>query len=211
LCSGITPNIELARSARLRVNRGVVVDDKLRTSNDVIFAIGECCEHQGQTYGVVSPGFEQAVILADNLGRELQPADEFETLGMTFAKSSRKTDGKSSDKSLGKTYGGSSLSVNLKVVDTPVISFGSVTDYKKTPFHRELVFRKNAIYRKLISHQGVLSGGVVVGEWPESNRALEAFSQHLAMLIFGALLLYMVHSSSSLSLDRRLISRFVNY
>ncbi len=65
--AGIRPNISLAKDAGLSVNRGVVVDDHLRTSADNIFALGECAEHRGVCYGLVEPAYEQAHVLARHL------------------------------------------------------------------------------------------------------------------------------------------------
>jgi len=61
---GIRPNTQLARQANLDVNRGILVNDCLETSADNIYALGECNEHRGQTYGLVAPLYEQAKILA---------------------------------------------------------------------------------------------------------------------------------------------------
>jgi nitrite reductase (NADH) large subunit len=66
--AGIRPNAALAREAGLSVNRGVVVDDHLRTSAENIFALGECAEHRGICYGLVEPAYEQARVLARHLG-----------------------------------------------------------------------------------------------------------------------------------------------
>jgi nitrite reductase (NADH) large subunit len=57
---GVRPNIDLARAARLDVNRGIIVDDFMATSEPDIFAVGECIEHHGQTFGLVGPIWEQA-------------------------------------------------------------------------------------------------------------------------------------------------------
>ena len=38
---GVTPNVELARSCRLNVDNGILVDEHLRTSDDDIFAAGD--------------------------------------------------------------------------------------------------------------------------------------------------------------------------
>src|SRR5690348_6050131 len=65
--AGIRPNTSLAKEAGLSVNRGVVVDDHLRTSADNIFALGECAEHRGVCYGLVEPAYEQASVLARHL------------------------------------------------------------------------------------------------------------------------------------------------
>ena len=66
--AGIRPNAALAKEAGLSVNRGVVVDDHLRTSAENIFALGECAEHRGVCYGLVEPAYEQARVLARRLG-----------------------------------------------------------------------------------------------------------------------------------------------
>jgi nitrite reductase [NAD(P)H] large subunit len=68
---GIAPNAEIARSASLAVNRGIVVDDGLSTSDPNVFAIGECAEHRGICYGLVEPANDQARVLAERFaGRD---------------------------------------------------------------------------------------------------------------------------------------------
>jgi nitrite reductase (NADH) large subunit len=64
---GIKPNASVARASRLDVNRGILVDDEMRTSNPDIFAIGECAEHRGVCYGLVEPAYEQAKTVASIL------------------------------------------------------------------------------------------------------------------------------------------------
>jgi nitrite reductase (NADH) large subunit len=64
---GVRPNIDLARDAGIDVNRGITVDDLMRTSEPDIFAVGECIEHRGQTFGLVGPLWEQAGTCAEVL------------------------------------------------------------------------------------------------------------------------------------------------
>jgi nitrite reductase (NADH) large subunit len=64
---GIRPNAGLARAVGLACNRGVVVDDWMRTSDPDIFAIGECVEHNGQVFGLVAPIWEMAKIAARSM------------------------------------------------------------------------------------------------------------------------------------------------
>ncbi|MGD9738233.1 MAG: nitrite reductase large subunit NirB [Bauldia sp.] len=59
---GIRPSTELGRNAGLEVNRGILVDDQMRTSDPDIFAVGECIEHRGLCYGLVAPIFEMAKV-----------------------------------------------------------------------------------------------------------------------------------------------------
>jgi len=49
--TGVQPNSYLARRAGLAVNRGVVVDDRLRASHPDVFAAGDVAEHRGVLYG----------------------------------------------------------------------------------------------------------------------------------------------------------------
>lgn len=92
--AGIRPNTALAREAGIAVNRGIVVDDRMATSAEGVFALGECAEHRGTCYGLVEPAYEQARVLAQSLA------------------------GKAA------AYAGSILSTNLKVSGVGVFSAG---------------------------------------------------------------------------------------
>ncbi len=64
---GIAPNVDLAQRAGLHCRRGIVVNDTLQTFDPRIYAVGECVEHRGQTYGLVAPLFEMAKVAANHL------------------------------------------------------------------------------------------------------------------------------------------------
>jgi nitrite reductase (NADH) large subunit len=67
IAAGIRPNIGLAKACGLNCNRGVVVDDGMRTSDPAVYAVGECVEHNGQVYGLVAPIWDMAKAAADNI------------------------------------------------------------------------------------------------------------------------------------------------
>jgi nitrite reductase (NADH) large subunit len=67
MAAGIRPKVELAREAGLAVNRAILVDDQMVTSDPAILAVGECVEHRGQVYGLVAPIWEMCRALADGL------------------------------------------------------------------------------------------------------------------------------------------------
>ena len=67
LAVGIRPNIDLAQAGGLACNRGILVDDGLHTSDESIFAIGECVEHNGVCHGLVAPIWDMAKVVADNI------------------------------------------------------------------------------------------------------------------------------------------------
>jgi nitrite reductase (NADH) large subunit len=64
---GIRPETRLANDAALEVNRGLVVDDAMRTADPAILALGECVEHRGQLFGLVAPLYDQAKVVARTL------------------------------------------------------------------------------------------------------------------------------------------------
>jgi nitrite reductase (NADH) large subunit len=91
---GIRPSIALGKAACLAVNRGIVVDDQLRTSDPQIFALGECAEHRAICYGLVAPLYDMAETLAAVLDDE------------------------------DASYAGSAISTRLKVTGVEVFSAG---------------------------------------------------------------------------------------
>jgi nitrite reductase (NADH) large subunit len=147
-CAGIIPNIELARNAKLTVSKGILVSDQMQTSDPDIYAIGECCEHAGLTYGLVNPGYEQAAVAAHHIAGEIAE------------------------------YKGSLVVSRLKVVGEQVCSIGEVADLMDRPRQRVWTFNDESrgIYRKLVLNKGYFTGALAVGEWPEMNRVQEAFA-----------------------------------
>jgi nitrite reductase (NADH) large subunit len=67
VAAGVRPSTDIAVRSGLEVERGIVVDDQLRTDDPDIYAIGECAQHRGEVYGLVAPAWEHAVVLADVL------------------------------------------------------------------------------------------------------------------------------------------------
>ncbi len=67
---GLRPRIEIARSAGLAVNRGIVVDAQLRSSDAAIFALGDCAEIEGRVLPYVLPIMHAARTLAKVLAGE---------------------------------------------------------------------------------------------------------------------------------------------
>ena len=59
VAAGITPQRQLAVDCDLETHRGVLVNDQLQTSDENIYAVGECAEHRQTIYGLVNPGFER--------------------------------------------------------------------------------------------------------------------------------------------------------
>jgi nitrite reductase (NADH) large subunit len=65
--SGVQPRVDLAKDSDVPTNAGIIVNDRLETGVHGLFAVGECVEHNSQTYGTVQPVYEQCAVLADVL------------------------------------------------------------------------------------------------------------------------------------------------
>ncbi len=67
LSLGVSPEITLAKEAGLRTRRGVLVDEYLRTSDEHIYAIGDCAEYEAQIPGIVPVALAMAETVVANL------------------------------------------------------------------------------------------------------------------------------------------------
>jgi nitrite reductase (NADH) large subunit len=136
--AGIRPRDELARAARIEIGErgGVVVDDRMRTSDERVFAVGEVALHKGAIYGLVAPGYEMADVLARNL-----------------------TGGDAA-------FGGSDLSAKLKLLGTDVATFGDPFQDPSRSRVICFEDQVRGTYKKLVfAHdQRQLLGGILVGD-----------------------------------------------
>ena len=65
--AGLRPNKALATQAGIEVNRGIVVDDTLKTSANNVYAIGDCAEIEGRIMAYLQPAILSANVLAKQL------------------------------------------------------------------------------------------------------------------------------------------------
>lgn len=75
-CTGIAPNVSLAKKIGLETSHGIIVDKYTRTSDESIYAIGDCSEFREKTFGVVSPGFKQAKSCVEHIAGHLHEFQE---------------------------------------------------------------------------------------------------------------------------------------
>lgn len=150
ISTGIRPNAELARQCGLLVAQGIVVDDDLScTGAQDIYALGECAQHRGQTYGLVAPLWEQAVILADRLTNEASQA----------------------------LYEGSSVSTRLKVMGVELTVMGEKDIRHQDDEVVTYADPSRGIYKKLIIRDGQLTGAILLGDGQTAPRLLQTFER----------------------------------
>ena len=155
LACGVRPNIDLARRTGLALERGVLVDDNLRTDDADIYAIGECVQHRGEVYGLVAPAWEQASVLADLLtGR---PA----------------------------AYTGSRLVTRLKAMDLEVAAMGDTApNPEDSGDGLEVVVYNDPgkqVYKKLVIRDNVLVGALLLGDTATAGKVTQAFDRETPM------------------------------
>ena len=135
--AGVRPRDELARACGLQVGArgGVVVDQSCRTSDDAIYAVGECACVEGTVYGLVAPGYA----MADVVARHLTGGD-----------------------ATGATFVSGDTSTKLKLLGVDVASFGDTTGeldvVYSDPAHG--IYAKLA----LTDDAQTLLGGILVGD-----------------------------------------------
>lgn len=75
VCHGSDPDTDLASGAGLAVGRGVLVDDRLTTSDERIHAIGDCAEHRDAAPGRITRAWRHADALAAILTQSTSDID----------------------------------------------------------------------------------------------------------------------------------------
>ncbi|MFB9174538.1 nitrite reductase large subunit NirB [Roseibium salinum] len=100
---GIRPEVRIATDAGIHVERGIVVDDQMRSSDPDILAVGECVEHQKTCYGLVAPLYDMAKVAAATLvGKEaafrpVETATQLKVTGVTLYSAGDFADGEDRD------------------------------------------------------------------------------------------------------------------
>ena len=144
IAAGIRPNSAVGKLAGLEVNRGIVVDDYMRTSHPDIYAVGECTEHRGQCFGLVAPLIEQGKVLA-------------------AAIAGAETEG----------FQASVPAAKLKIMGVDVFSSGETDDTKEGIESVRYEDPSFGVYKKLLLNENKLVGVVLVGDASDSHRYVD--------------------------------------
>jgi nitrite reductase (NADH) large subunit len=159
IAAGIKPNVELGKRAGLDVRRGIVVNDYMQTSDVDIFAVGECTEHQGQTFGLVAPLMEQGKVLAAAITGNPGPH-----------------------------FSSSAPAAKLKIMGVEIFSAGSIDESESGVETVRYEDPALGIYKKLLLRDNRLRGVILVGDasderrytqWLRDNTDLAPHRRHL--------------------------------
>ncbi|KEZ78411.1 Nitrite reductase [NAD(P)H] large subunit [Salinisphaera hydrothermalis C41B8] len=158
---GIRPNIELARSAGLHCDKGIVVNDTMQTFDPRIYAVGECVEHRKAVYGLVAPLWDQARVCANHLAWRGH-----------------------------SQYGGSVTATQLKVTGIDMYSAGDFAEDEHTETLTFSDIRRG-VYKRIVLRDGCIAGVVLYGDTADGSwyfkhmRAGTDVSWFRDALIFG--------------------------
>lgn len=163
--AGIRPQDSLARDAQLSVGErgGIVIDDQCKTSDNDIYAIGECALWQEKIFGLVAPGYTMARVAADSLV-------------------SRPNAG----------FSGADMSTKLKLLGVDVASLGDAHAMSEGAQEMTLHDAVKGIYKKLVvdSTGTQLLGAILVGDNSDYDALLQCYlnqtplPDHAANLLF---------------------------
>lgn len=156
ISAGIKPRDEIGRISGLKVGvrGGIVVNNKMQTSDPNIYAIGEVALYNQMIYGLVAPGYEMAEVAVEQI------------LG--------------GEKSMRETI---DMSTQLKLIGVEVASFGDpfIENENVTAIVYENKF--SGIYKRInVTKNGkTLLGGILVGDTSEYNGLFQIYSNAMAL------------------------------
>lgn len=156
ISAGIKPRDELGRVSGLEVGTrgGVVVNNKMQSSDPYIYAIGEVALYNEMIYGLVAPGYEMADVAAEQImGNNKLMRESID------------------------------MSTQLKLIGVEVASFGDpfIENNEVTAIVYENKF--NGIYKRInVTKDGKqLLGGILVGDSSDYNGLFQIYSNAMAL------------------------------
>ncbi|MFX0022637.1 MAG: FAD-dependent oxidoreductase [Candidatus Hermodarchaeota archaeon] len=136
--AGIRPTIDIAKEAGIQTNRGIVVNEFLETSEQNVFAVGDCIEYKQQIWGIIPACMEQSKIVAAS------------ALGL------KKVD-----------YKGTTPKNTLKIVGLELTSMGIIDPSQEQSGGWEILKKadkKDCCYQKLVLKGNKLKGAILFGD-----------------------------------------------
>ena len=150
--AGIRPRDEVARECGLEVGTrgGILVNNKMQTSDPNIYAIGECALLNSMIYGLVAPGYDMAEVTVNQITGGSEEMPEY-----------------------------IDMSTQLKLIGTEVASFGDALNEAKKEID-EITYenKRNGIYKKInVSKDGKkLLGGILIGDSSDYNALFQIYN-----------------------------------
>ena len=137
--AGIRPQDELARQAELAMGErgGIVINNYCQTSDEDIFAVGECALWNNRIFGLVAPGYQMSQVAADAISGDFS-----------------------------SEFTGADMSTKLKLMGVDVASIGDAHGMTHGAQSYSFTDEHNQVYKKIVvSEDGkYLLGAVLIGD-----------------------------------------------
>lgn len=149
--TGIAPNREIAVAAGIKANRGIIVDEHMRTNIADIYAAGDVAEYKGQSHGLWPVAVEQGKIAGANaVGDSL-------------------------------SYNPSLPSTVFNGMDQQVFSIGDVSSFETKGYDAVVEYdRKTETYKKLyFDREGIYVGGILMGDTKKSLAMIRSIEKRV--------------------------------
>ena len=149
ISAGVSANTALARQAGLAVNRGIIVDDHMRTSHPDIFAVGDATEHNGRLYGLWVPAKSQGTIAGlaaagqDVIFHDLPPSARLKVLGIDLFSIGQFTPQDDADMLISEAKDGNYASFVFRqgvMIGSILLGDASLASYVKTAVEEKIDF-----------------------------------------------------------------------
>ncbi|HMH21236.1 MAG TPA: nitrite reductase large subunit NirB, partial [Puia sp.] len=155
ISAGIRPRDELARDCGLETGHrgGIVVNEKMQTSDPHIYAIGECALYNGAVYGLVAPGYEMAEVAVAQLTAQQ------------------------------RSFTGFDMSTRLKLIGVDVASFGDPFSSDAGSRSMVFEDTRKGVYKRinLTADGRLLLGGILVGDASAYNLLLQTHKNNVPL------------------------------
>lgn len=152
ISAGTRSNMNLAKDAGLKINKGIIVDSSLRSSDPSIYALGDVCEFQGQVWAMIPPALDEARVAAKRM------------LGQP-----------------GPDYAGTIPSNTLKVSGFDLASIGIVRSAHEPPepeFEEiRAITPDGNTYKKFIIKDGRMIGAILLGTKKEAVKVTKIIKE----------------------------------
>ena len=152
ISAGTRSNLSLAKDAGLNVNKGIIVDGSLRTSDPDIFALGDVTEFNGQVWAMIPPALDQARVAAKKMLGQETPE-----------------------------YKGTIPSNTLKVVGLDLTSIGTVRSQHEPPEPEFEEIRTTTpdgkVYKKFVVKDGKMIGAILLGTKKEAMKVTKLIKE----------------------------------
>ncbi|MGB3666875.1 MAG: nitrite reductase large subunit NirB [Bermanella sp.] len=146
--AGIRPQDAIARRCDLELGArgGILINNHCQTSDDNIYAIGECALWGGMIYGLVAPGYNMAKVAAQHISNS--GAASFE---------------------------GADMSTKLKLMGVDVASIGDCHARSEGALSYAYTDEVNQVYKKIVvsADKKLLLGAVMIGDAEDYGNLLQ--------------------------------------